>query len=156
MYGIDPAADAIAVARQRVQGTFFVAGASDLKILFTPRSFACVVSFDLITYMESVEDVALLFSEMLRIAQDFVYIGQVSDLSKKQLAEHLLSHGNTTSSSSPHLYVSKDLFRRVAATHGVVAEIKDHNVAGPHAEVFVRVGLPRRASCEARLESGAS
>ena len=97
------------------------------------------------------------FSEMLRIAQDFVYIGQVSDLAKKQLAEHLRlsSHGNSTSqkSSPPRLSVSKDLFRRVAAAHGVVAEIKDHTVAGSHAEIFVSVRLPRSASCGNRAGS---
>ena len=157
MCGIDPAADAIAAACQRMHGTFLVAGASDLKILFKPQSFACVVSYDLITYMESAEAVASLFSEMLRIAQDFVYIGQVSDLAKKQLAEHLRlsSHGNSTSqkSSPPRLSVSKDLFRRVAAAHGVVAEIKDHTVAGSHAEIFVSVRLPRSASCGNRAGS---
>ena len=111
-------------------------------MLFKPRSFACVVSFGVITYLDSEEAVALLFSEMLRIAQDFVYVGEVSDLSKKQLAEHLRasSHVNSTSqqrhvsrSSPPHLYVSKDLFHRVAAEHGVTADIKDHTDPRRHA-----------------------
>eukprot|EP00439_Symbiodinium_sp_Y106_P061297 s2628_g9.t1 len=139
VYGIDPAVDTIAVARQRVNGTFVVAGVSDLKMLFKSRSFACVVSFGVITYLDSEEGVAALFGEMLRIAQDFVYVGEVSDLSKKQLAEHLRasSHVNSTSqqrhvsrSSPPHLYVSKDLFHRVAAEHGVTADIKDHTDLG--------------------------
>ena len=139
-----------------MNGTFVAAGVADLQLLFKPRSFACVVSFGVITYLESEEVASSLFSEMLRIAQDFVYVGEVSDLSKKQLADHLRASSHVNSSSQqhhianavpPHLYVSKDLFHTVAAAHGFAAEIKDHMDPGRKPAFFGDVCPKKTKPC---------
>jgi len=137
--GVDAAASAVKVAGKRLKGNFFVAGAEDLPAMFGANSFDFVVSFGLTTYLESMEVAEQLLRDMLRVSRKFAYVGEVSDLARKDVADALRakSHVNSTSqqqhmsSTTPsHLYVPKEMFHRVAEEVGARLVIKDHDALG--------------------------
>jgi 2-polyprenyl-3-methyl-5-hydroxy-6-metoxy-1,4-benzoquinol methylase len=139
MNGLDSAWETIRVAKKRLQGKFYISGVEDLAKMFEPRSYDCVMSFGVITYLENEEVVKQKFRDMIKLAKKCVYVGEVSDLEKKHIADKLRkkTHVNATgkqahvsSYTPPHLYVPKNLFEDVASEMGFVARTQDHDALG--------------------------
>lgn len=130
--GLDYAESLINVARQRVQGDFFVADITAVGFL-SGESFDHTFSFGVFLYLSSLDDAKKALFEMLRITKPggVIYIGEIPDEEKKSHAESIreLSHKDVRKVSSAevdHLYFHKDFFRDFAYQHSADIQIVDH------------------------------
>ncbi|MGV0959929.1 MAG: class I SAM-dependent methyltransferase [Limnohabitans sp.] len=130
--GLDYAESLINVARQCVQGDFFVANISDVGFL-SEESFDHSFSFGVFFYLSSLVDAKKALFEMFRITKPggVIYIGEIPDEQKKSYANAIrkLSHKDVKKLSSAevdHLYFHKDFFRDFAHQQSADIQIVDH------------------------------
>lgn len=142
LYGMDYCASVVEVARTRIQGEFNVGDATDLRAAgYADGAFDLTLSFGVTQYLNSLDAVRAKLHEMIRVTKPGggrVFMAEVSDLAKKDLADELRSKSHTgaaatknVSSDAPtHLYVPKSLVEEVAAETDCSVEIRDHTALG--------------------------
>jgi SAM-dependent methyltransferase len=130
--GVDYSPTLLERARQRFGGEFHVADMTDLGFIQT-NSYGHTASFGAVIYLSSETAARRAVEEMLRVTRPggTVFIGEVSDLAKRDEAESIrrTSHQGTkkVSTTNPdHLYLPKQFFLNVARDHGLNIRIIDH------------------------------
>ncbi len=130
--GIDYAAGLVELARQRLEGQFWVADVRACPQLAT-ASFDVACSFGTTMYLDAEADVTAMLGEMRRITRPGgrIYVGEISDLARRELALSLrptthAANQRVSNASPDHLYLPKEFFLAYAAQHRLTAEIRDH------------------------------
>ena len=124
--GVDYSQSLINVAKLSIESTdLHVSTICDLS-RWQDETFDVVLSFSVYFYLSSVEDVKQALGEAIRVCKKggSIFVGDVSDLAKKELALRLRGKTHKTqeklSSDSPdHLYLPQELFRQIAAEKGM-------------------------------------
>lgn len=130
--GVDFSESLLDIARYHVEGVFLWAELPNLN-RFRNQIFKRVVCFSVFFYLNTEEDAVQTLREMYRVLLPggSIYIGDVSDLDKKELAMEMRreTHKNQEklSEDNPdHLYLSKSLFINFAEENNMRIEIVDH------------------------------
>ena len=130
--GIDYATALVDLARQRVEGTFWVADVRHCPQLLSGH-YDVVCSFGTTMYLDSETDVAAMLDEMRRITRPGgqLYVGEISDAARRDLALQLrasthAANRKVSASSPDHLYLPKSFFTAYALRHNLTLEIRDH------------------------------
>jgi ubiquinone/menaquinone biosynthesis C-methylase UbiE len=131
--GVDYSLTLLERARERLNGEFFVADMTDLGFL-APDIYDHTLSFGAIFYLSSEEAARCAVGEMLRVTKPggTVYIGDVPDAAKRDLAESIryVSHQalkKVLATNPDHLYLSKEFFRDIARASAADVKIIDHS-----------------------------
>lgn len=120
--GIDYAEDAINKIKSTIEGKFYVSEAT--KLPFADNSFDVVISFGVFFYFNDLEYAQLAIDEMQRVLKPGgkIFIGEVNNLEKKELAEKLRAESEekrdqhrVSKSNVDHLYFPISFFEEVAA-----------------------------------------
>ncbi len=130
--GIDYAPALVDLARQRVEGTFWVADVRHCPPLASAHyDVAC--SFGTTMYLDSETDVAAMLDEMRRITRPGgqLYVGEISDAAQRDLALRLrasthAANQRVSAHNPDHLYLPKSFFTAYALRHGLALRICDH------------------------------
>lgn len=118
--GLDYAESLIGVARARLSGQFSV---GDIRACPAVASASAdlTCSFGVLLYLDSEDDVRRALGEIDRVTKPGgrIYIGEISDLARREEALHLrrFSHANhdrVSPKDLPHLYLPKTLFTEEA------------------------------------------
>ena len=143
LYGIDYCTNLIQTCRARINGTFEVCDATYLQpvsflndkvIIKEENKFPVVVSFGVTQYLNSYDDAFAMLSEMFRVSKDksTIYVGEISDLSKKDLADKLRGKTHTKTKKvsdidTSHLYFTKQWWMKKAYSLGAsYVTVVDH------------------------------
>ena len=122
--GVDYSAHAIRLIREMFDGTFEVAEAGSLP--FSDSSFDLAISWSVFFYFDSLDYASTALDEMRRVTRDEgrIFLGDVNDLEKKELALHLRSESRSVREKNyvsgekvDQLYYPKDFFRSWASRH---------------------------------------
>ena len=122
--GVDYSAHAIQLIKERFNGTFAVAEANSLP--FSDSSFDLAISWSVFFYFDSLDYATTALEEMRRVTRDEgrIFVGDVNDLVKKELAVRLRSEGRSAREKNyvsreaiDQLYFPKDFFRSWASRH---------------------------------------
>lgn len=132
--GLDYSASLVAVARERVQGVFEVHDITQATA-FEDQSFNVALSFGVVNYLDTVEDVARCVREMCRLARRAVYIGEVNDLDRKSIGESIRASTHQQSHRvSPlrldQLWMPAAFFSELAEDVDMECRIVDHRKLG--------------------------
>ena len=124
--GVDYSAHAIRLIRERFDGVFAVAEANSLP--FKDCSFDLAISWSVFFYFDSLDYASSALEEMRRVTRDEgrIFVGDLNDLGKKELAVRLRSEGRSAREKNyvsgekvDQLYFPKDFFRSWASRHGM-------------------------------------
>jgi ubiquinone/menaquinone biosynthesis C-methylase UbiE len=105
--GVDYCENLISIANNRLDGDFIVGNACNLYSLKN-QMYDVVLSFGMTAYLDSIDDCRKFINEAFRIAKPngTIYIGEVSDLAKKDFALNLRKKTHTKNDLD-HLYIKK-------------------------------------------------
>jgi ubiquinone/menaquinone biosynthesis C-methylase UbiE len=118
--GLDYSQPILAAAKRNVKGDFYHGDMTDLSI-FSDGQFEKTISYSTFHYLSSEGAAARAVREMVRVtrAGGSVFIGDVSDLAKREMALALRkmthqNHQRVSSANTDHLFVPQELFRQLA------------------------------------------
>jgi len=139
--GIDYCAEMVEIAKSVLEGEFEAGDAAALastSIGGGEQRYDLVCSFGMVIYLNSLDDLRKCVCEMYRLCKPggTVYIGEMNDLAKKQVAEEIRAAAykgvQKVSTDSPtHLWIPRSFFEElVPELGGVELDMHSHEEIG--------------------------
>jgi len=129
--GIDYSKSLIEAVKRNINGDFYLGDMTDISFIKDDQ-YDHTISFSTFHYLSSEESARKAVREMTRVTKTggMIYIGEVSDLAKRQEALTIRekthrNHKRVSAANPDHLFLSKDLFKELAKDMHLQLDIVD-------------------------------
>jgi ubiquinone/menaquinone biosynthesis C-methylase UbiE len=140
--GVDYSPTMVNISNERVDGRFFVHDLSD-PLPFSDMQFDFVIMWSTLFYLKPSVIISLLW-EVKRVSRNGMFIGDVSDARKRDIADIMRkqTHGHLSNPSLTHTYIKPKLFLEWASGANYWARFSDEDsIAGKYEQAKYRFSV---------------